>query len=61
MSGPETQILNYEDGVRPLAFYLWTRPDLAHLRTLDPKERIAGLAAAGELTPAETAAFGVTV
>jgi hypothetical protein len=40
---------SHADGWRPRAFWLWTRPDLAHLEHADAAERVEGLRAAGEL------------
>jgi hypothetical protein len=41
------------DGWRPRAYWLWTRPDLAHLEHASDDERLEGLRAAGELTQHE--------
>jgi hypothetical protein len=51
--------LNYGHGERPRAFWEWTRPMLAHLQAASPEDRVSGLHAAGELTRAELAEFGL--
>jgi hypothetical protein len=52
----ELDACNYRGGRRPLAFYLWTRPDLDRP---DDGSEAAVLHAAGELSPVEIATLGV--